>query len=157
MIRGPFVPLGILIAVIVLAELLAMLGVSASIRWTLELVSVLLCGWWYLSQNNNNEKIEAAAAAAESTATNAEVDQLFQQLATDIREESGEVDTELERSTNLINEATQTLSGCFSQMTELVQLQEEQAREIYQRTAGHSEGEELGQGANQMNSFAQEA
>ncbi|MCW8883661.1 MAG: methyl-accepting chemotaxis protein [Motiliproteus sp.] len=158
MIRGPFVPLGILIAIIVLAELLAMLGVSASIRWTVELVAVLLCGWWYLNQKNNEKETKAAEAfEAESAAANAEVDQLFQQLATDIREESGEVDTELERSTNLINDATQTLSGCFSQMTELVQLQEEQAREIYQRTAGHCEGEELGHGANQMNSFAQEA
>ncbi|OMH32136.1 hypothetical protein BGP75_15680 [Motiliproteus sp. MSK22-1] len=78
-------------------------------------------------------------------------------LATNIKEGSAEVDTELSRATKLINDSTLTLSDCFSQMTHLVEQQERIAREIYHRTAESDSTHKDNDEDDGIHSFAEEA
>ena len=134
-------PFFILLTVMILiVEVLHQSGVDAWVGWALEAVAVVACGrWTFFSKGTGIRPNTVQPLNCEETKN------LLLQVGRDIGEESVEANAEVKRAVTLVNEATQTLSSNFSDMTRLVQEQEEKAKEMYSRTMTTShanEGEE---------------
>ena len=150
---------GTLLATVALIEVLHYFGVVNWSRWVVELLGILVCLWLVLRLPTAKKQKEQSSTdhtlIDQKSIRNTQ--QLINHLATNIKEGSGEVDTELNRATTLINDSTLTLSDCFSQMTQLVEQQERIAREIYQRTTESDKDKKDKNDDTGIQSFAEEA
>ncbi len=129
------------ITLIVLNEALLYTTVATTHRWGGLVAATLLIILWSLRQQNQQPSdgelpvLTEASNESLSAPNNLLTEEVLNDFALTLTEQSLEMRTEIDRATTLINDASNTLSASFQEMTALSQREEDIVRSMFARTA----------------------